>query len=93
MSSEPDWAAAAREAGWLPPGEISLRTWLARNMRGGRCRACGASRIDGPDTAQWFRQNDEPQPHRTSCRFYAGPVKHGYAGGRMGSFDFWISCT
>jgi hypothetical protein len=62
-------------------------------MNGNRCRWCGASRIEGPDTVQWWRRASTPEPHRTHCRFYAGPVKHGYANAHMGSFDVWISCT
>jgi hypothetical protein len=87
------WAEEARAAGWLPPAEVRAKVWRARNMRGNRCSWCGASRINGPDTGQWFRRHDEPQPHATHCRFYSGPVKHEPANGHMGSFGWWISCA
>ena len=35
----------------------------------------------------------EPRPHTPSCRFYDGPVAHGFANGHYGSLDYWINCT
>lgn len=76
------WEGAARSAGWAPPDEVWLKVWHARNLNGDSCRWCHARRL-GPDV----------RPHRPSCRFYDGPVTHGFANGHLGTFDFWIYCT
>lgn len=83
-ASEPAWAAEALAAGWLPPGEAEFRLWRAANMNRDSCRWCGAVRD---------RPGCDPRPHRAACRFYDGPVKHAFANGHYGSFDFWITCT
>lgn len=80
-----DWEAAARGAGWLPPDEVELKVWHARNLNRGSCRWCGSRRIPQPGQQQ--------RPHKPYCRFYDGPVTHGFSTGHLGTFDYWINCT
>ncbi len=80
-----EWMTAARAAGWLPPDEVKFKAWRAANLNRDACRWCGAPRI-----ASLGR---EPRLHTPSCRFYDGPVQHGFHSGHQGSFDYWIHCT
>lgn len=80
------WEAAAREAGWLPPDEARLKAWRAANLNGDRCRWCGALRVTLHNGGR------QQQPHRMYCRFYSGPVKHGFANGHFGTFGYRIVC-
>ena len=82
---QPAWADEAIAAGWLPPGDAEFMAWRAINLRRGTCRWCGAVRTRSSGRA--------PGPHRLPCRFYDGPVKHAFANGHYGTFDFWIRCT
>lgn len=81
----PPWEAAAREAGWLPPDEARLKAWRAANLNGERCRWCGAVRVT-------LHSGKQQQPHRMYCRFYAGPLKHGFANGWFSTFGYRIVC-
>lgn len=76
-----EWEAQAREAGWLPPGDVRFRVWCAHNLNRESCRWCGARRL-GVDL----------RPHRPGCRFFAGPVTHKAVNGHQGTFDWWIIC-
>lgn len=78
---EPEWASFARMSGWLPPDEAAFRMWRARNLNGENCRWCGVSRIQ------------KSLPHKPSCRFYSGPVKHGPVGVRPAIFGYFIDCA
>lgn len=89
----PGWEAKAREAGWLPPAEVELRVWRARNMNGDSCRWCGARRHWGTEGRGRWKRDPAPEPHRPGCRFYDGLVTHDFKAGHFGSFDYWINCT
>ena len=84
--SEPDWAPAARADGWLPPAEIELKVWRARNLNRDSCRWCGARRTAGTP-------GRPAQSHKPRCQFYDGPVAHAFMAGRFGTFDYWVYCT
>lgn len=91
-----DWQVQAREAGWLPPADVRFKAWCAANLnRGESCRWCGALRrkVHGGLHRAWWREHDEPQPHRPGCRFFGGAVTHKEVNGHQGTFDWWVICS
>ncbi len=90
---DPPWAAEALAAGWLPPAEAEFTAWRAANMNRDSCRWCGAIRARGQQGHSWWKRSEEPMPHRPSCRFHDGPVKHAFVNGHYGTFDYWIACS